>query len=446
MDEKQVKFQIEDYWNQRADSFDAAHENEDKNKWFVYFRNLLGVSAGQSVLDIGTGTGFLAIMAAELGFSVTGIDFAKQMLEIAGKKAEEKNLNIQFMEVDFDSLPFEDECFDYIVNSRVLWTLTDPDKSLCEWKRVLKKGGELLSFVRLTDEMRIYTSEDTYSPEVYEKLQWKSGSGTELMERCHSCGFSKVDLVKLPDITSDTEEYGDWYVLRAMKEQYNQKQAVDAVQAFWDRRSATYEEEHEITSIDCWKKHLKQLLGENRSAKIIDLATGTGMIANLLGEIGYMDVTGMDISEGMMEIARQHAKERNTGVSFRYGNALELPLEESSVDVLISCRLLWTLLEPDKALSEWIRVVRPGGRVIALHEMEESYSPEEKEQVWRHFLYGKNADPYMELNNATKAEYQKLFENSGLEHVKLVHLNGCQTLENGRDNWYALVGYKKEEK
>lgn len=44
-----------------------------------------------------------------------------------------------------------------------------------------------------------------------------------------------------------------------------------------------------------------------------------------------------------------------------------------------------------------------------------------------------------------EAEYLKLFENSGLEHVKLVHMKGCQTLENGKDNWYALVGYKKEE-
>lgn len=147
--------------------------------------------------------------------------------------------------------------------------------------------------------------------------------------------------MKLPDITSDTELYGEWYVLRAVKEQYNQEQAVDAVQAFWNRRSVTYEKEHEITSLEHWKNYLIWLVGENRSVKIIDLATGTGMIANLLGELGYTDVTGMDISEGMMDIARQRAKERRTGVSLRYGNALELDLGESTVDVLLSMIWKW---------------------------------------------------------------------------------------------------------
>lgn len=50
----------------------------------------MDASSDQSVLDIGTGTGFLAIMAAELGFHVTGIDFAEQMLEIAKRKTAEK--------------------------------------------------------------------------------------------------------------------------------------------------------------------------------------------------------------------------------------------------------------------------------------------------------------------------------------------------------------------
>lgn len=70
----------------------------------------------------------------------------------------------------------------------------------------------------------------------------------------------------------------------------------------------------------------------------------------------------------------------------------------------------------------------------------------EEDVVWQHFLYGKNADPYMELSHATKSDYLELFKNSGLTKVKLVHMKGCQTLENGKNNWYALVGYKKEEK
>lgn len=371
--------------------------NEDKTKWFEYFRNLLGIPAGQTVLDIETDTCFFAAMAVELGFLVTTVDTTGQ-------------------------IPFADESFDYILDNGTLWTLENPDTSLKEWKRALKKGGQILSFVRLTEP--------------------KSCIAAELMEKCHECGFTKVDLVKLPGISVDADIYGEWHVLRATKEQYEQNQAIDAISGFWNRRSLTYDAQHELTSVESWKKHLEELVGTDRSVRIIDLATGTGMIANLLGSMGYTNVTGMDISEGMMDIARKHAGEKNTGVSFVYGNALELPLEESSVDVLINCRLLWTLLEPQKAIAEWIRVAKPGGTVIALHEMEEKYDLDE-DQVWQHFLYGKNADPYMELNHATKAEYLELFENSGLKQVKLVHMDGCQTLENGRNNWYALVGYKE---
>ena len=443
MDENMAKHQIEKYWNQRADTFDEDHCQEDKEKWFQYFRNLMGVSAGQSVLDIGTGTGFLAIMAVELGFEVTGIDFAEQMLEIARKKTKQKNLAIRYLNADLNEMPFVDESFDYIVNSRVLWTLTNPETALKEWKRVLKKGGQILSFVRLTEEMRIYTSEEIYSTEVFEKLQFRSSSGAELMECFRSCGFTKVDLVKLPEIAYDPEVYGDWYVLRAMKEQYEQDRALNAISDFWNHRADTYERDHELTSLKYWKENLEYLVGAERSLKILDLATGTGMIANILGEMGYTDVTGMDISEGMMAIARKHALERNTGVRFVYGNALELPLDESSVDVLINCRLLWTLLEPKMAVKEWIRVVKPGGAVIAIQEMEE-LNPEEEDQVWRHFLYGKNADPYLEFNYAANTQYLELFKDSGLKDVRLVHMKGCQTLENGRNNWYALVGYKEK--
>lgn len=445
MDERAAKDRIEKYWDKEAKSFDEEHSKEDKCKWKEYFQSLLGMPGTQKVLDVGTGTGFLAIMAAELGFFVSGIDFSEKMLEIARKKTKERELDIFYIKGDFNELPFDNSSFDYVVNSRVLWTVTDPEKVLTEWKRVLKKGGQLLNFLRLTDKMRVETPLEIYGSEVQEHLQLKSSSGSELIALCHAAGFDKVDLVKLPGIAVDAAAYGEWYVLRAMESNYEQERAVDVIRDFWNRRSTTYEDQHELTSLDVWKEYMKELIGPDLSAKILDLATGTGMIANLLGEMGYTCVKGMDISENMMDIARQHAKEKNTGVTFVYGNALELPLEDSSVDVLVNCRLLWTLLEPATALEEWIRVVKPGGKIISLHEMEEDYKVEE-DVVWQHFLYGKNADPYMELSHATKSDYLELFKNSGLTKVKLVHMKGCQTLENGKNNWYALVGYKKEEK
>lgn len=446
MEKDIVNDQIKAFWNVRSETFDEAHKNEDKERWFVYFQDLLGEPDGQKVLDIGTGTGFLAQMAARLGFEAVGIDIAEQMLKIAEKKAKQDGLEISYQLADLHALPFEAESFDYIVNSRVLWTLTQPEEAIREWKRVLKPGGEILSFVRLKDDMCIHTTPGIYGEEVYEALPLKQSHAQELIRICRDNGFLKTDLVKLPGIAKDAQEYGEWYVLRSVRENYEQELAVSAIAGFWDRRSSTYEEAHELTSIEYWKKYLQQLVGDDKKTRIVDVATGTGMIANLLGEMGYTDVTGMDISEGMMKLARAHAKEKNTGVTFTYGNALDLPLQESSTDVLLNCRLLWTLVEPEKAVQEWIRVVKPGGAVISLHEMTEEQRSDGEDHVWRYFLYGKNADPYMMLNNATKSEYVALFENSGLERVQLLHMKGCHSHENTYDNWYALIGYKKEEK
>ena len=166
MDERAAKDRIEKYWDKEAKSFDEEHSKEDKCKWKEYFQSLLGMPGTQKVLDVGTGTGFLAIMAAELGFFVSGIDFSEKMLEIARKKTKERELDIFYIKGDFNELPFDNSSFDYVVNSRVLWTVTDPEKVLTEWKRVLKKGGQLLNFLRLTDKMRVETPLEIYGSEV----------------------------------------------------------------------------------------------------------------------------------------------------------------------------------------------------------------------------------------------------------------------------------------
>lgn len=365
------------------------YTTESKALWKQYLKNLLGVPNGQRVLVTQGSDEMFRLSASELGFET-----------IKEGEGEDR--------------------IDYLIQSQPTGAHGHISHSLQKWNQLVTDRGEALCFLCLTEEER-------------EALD------RGVLPQVTKHGFESADLVKLPGLC---QEGGDreWYVLRALKKGFDRETALNAIRFFWDNRADTYEEQHRLIPQEKWGENLEKLLGPRKDQKIVDIATGTGMIANFLGKLGYQDVTGMDISEGMMEIARAHEREENTGVTFCFGNALQLPLEDNSTDTLISCRLLWTLVDADTALQEWIRVTKAGGRIIALHEIEQDQPKDDA--VWRHFLYGKNADPYLDMKDAGKDEYLKLFQKSGLKNVRLIHLEGCQSLEDQAERWYALVGEK----
>ncbi|MFQ5920085.1 MAG: class I SAM-dependent methyltransferase [Thermoplasmata archaeon] len=110
---------------------------------------LARVTPGESVLDIGTGTGAAALLAAhrvgEEG-TVVGIDISGGMLKEARAKATRLGLgNVEFRRTDATSLELPDKTFDAVISSFGVPTEgpSDNDAFLIEWLRVLKPGGRL---------------------------------------------------------------------------------------------------------------------------------------------------------------------------------------------------------------------------------------------------------------------------------------------------------------
>lgn len=137
---------VKKYWDYGSKFYDTAPGSggdEESQMW----KELLSGAIGQSpkkILDVGSGTGIIAMYLAELGHGVTAVDFSEGMMEIAQKKALEKGANIRFMEGDVENLSFEDETFDCVTARYVLWTLPHPEKAVKEWVRVAKPGGKIV--------------------------------------------------------------------------------------------------------------------------------------------------------------------------------------------------------------------------------------------------------------------------------------------------------------
>lgn len=98
------------------------------------------------VLDLGTGTGEMAlIMAREGSYRVTALDFSPPMLELGRQKSKASGLSIDFLIGDALSLPFSDGLFDRLISAFVLRNLKSIPQGLAEMCRVARSGGYVIS-------------------------------------------------------------------------------------------------------------------------------------------------------------------------------------------------------------------------------------------------------------------------------------------------------------
>ncbi|HEX2125351.1 MAG TPA: ubiquinone/menaquinone biosynthesis methyltransferase [Thermoleophilaceae bacterium] len=110
------------------------------HRWRERAADLARVGPGSRALDVATGTGDLAIELARRGASVTGLDFAEAMLEVARAKAP----HVAFDRGDALALPYEDAAFDAVTVGFGARNFSDLDRGLCEMTRVVRPGGRVV--------------------------------------------------------------------------------------------------------------------------------------------------------------------------------------------------------------------------------------------------------------------------------------------------------------
>ena len=136
------KRQIIDFYDARTD-----YDNDFTRSRAYSLLELVTPSMGQTVLDVATGTGFIALEAAQrvgIQGKVIGVDFAPKMLQQARAKINTAGLtNIELLEADVDELDFPENSFDAILCSSAIVLFSNITAVLQNWYRWLKSDGTL---------------------------------------------------------------------------------------------------------------------------------------------------------------------------------------------------------------------------------------------------------------------------------------------------------------
>lgn len=146
---RDLRDEIREYWSDRAAHFDRdpGHkigDGAERRAWQALFLRHLGPAHGRKLLDLASGTGEIALLGAELGFDVTGLDWSEAMLAQARAKTAAQAHNVQFLQADAERTMEPDESYDVVTTRHLVWTLVDPAAAFREWLRVLRPGGVLL--------------------------------------------------------------------------------------------------------------------------------------------------------------------------------------------------------------------------------------------------------------------------------------------------------------
>ena len=101
------------------------------------------------------------------------------------------------------------------------------------------------------------------------------------------------------------------------------------------------------------------------AAQVLEIAPGPGFLSIELAKRG-LTVQAVDISQTFVEIARRNAVAEGVDIHVQRGNAAALPLKDASVDFVVCRAAFKNFSEPETALAEMRRVLRPGGQALVI--------------------------------------------------------------------------------
>lgn len=213
-----IQTRIDGYWSGRAESYDEYQQREERREldraaWRSIWAAALPEPPARA-LDLGTGSGYVALLLAELGYDVTGLDGAEAMLDRAREHAGRLSRPPRFVLGDAVAPDFEDGTFDAVTSRYLMWTLREPAVALDRWRRLLRPGGVLavVDAPWFPDGPRFGHGgdfESSYDEEVWAALPLAAAPSIDrTRDLVEAAGFEEVEVRPLTSILELDREHG----------------------------------------------------------------------------------------------------------------------------------------------------------------------------------------------------------------------------------------------
>lgn len=209
------------YWSRWAAEYDDHQltrlaQPGERETWTRIWESALPSSA-REVLDVGTGSGTVALLVAATGRDVTGIDLAGGMLERARAKAADHPHPPRFLPGDAVAPPFAPGGFDAIVSRYLLWTLRDAPAALRAWHDLLRPGGTLAaidarwfapdgSLPQETERQAHFAA--AYDEDAFARLRFGTADLERIRADWEAAGFTDVQVRALPELLELDRAHG----------------------------------------------------------------------------------------------------------------------------------------------------------------------------------------------------------------------------------------------
>jgi demethylmenaquinone methyltransferase / 2-methoxy-6-polyprenyl-1,4-benzoquinol methylase len=127
---------------------------------------------------------------------------------------------------------------------------------------------------------------------------------------------------------------------------------------------------HSFWRDQAWRRHAVRAAAVRPGETVVDVACGTGDLTELFAASPAAAVVGVDFTPEMLRVAEEKRRRRPAAIaakiSYREGDAQNLPFPEASADVASIAFGIRNVADPPRAIREFARILRPGGRLVIL--------------------------------------------------------------------------------